>query len=147
MKIALVCSHGGHLTEMLRLIEAFEGQDVFFVTYISPRTEHLSYRNYLIKNIGTNPFRMMVCLFKTISIFGNEKPDCVLSTGSEIAIPAMLLAKVIGIRTIFIESWCRISTKSFTGRILYYIADEFLVQWPQMLKVYGKKARFEGAVI
>lgn len=147
MKIALVCSHGGHLTEMLRLMEAFEGHDVFFVTYISPRTEHLAYRKYLIENIGMNPFRMMASFLKMISILGNEKPDLILSTGSEIAIPAMVIAKLVGIKTIFIESWCRINSKSFTGLILYHVADEFLVQWPQMLKVYGRKARFEGAVI
>lgn len=147
MKIALVCSHGGHLTEMLRLMEAFEGHEVFFVTYVSPRTKHLNYHNYLIENIGNSPLRMFVSFFKIASIFRKERPDLVLSTGSEIAIPAMLLAKVIGIRAIFIESWCRINTKSFTGRVMYYVADEFLVQWPQMLNVYGKKARFEGAVI
>lgn len=147
MKIALVCSHGGHLTEILQLMEAFEGQDVFFITYISPRTKNIQYRNYLIENIGKNPIRMYKSFFRILSIFINEKPDLVLSTGSEIAIPAFFLARLMGIKTIFIESWCRISTKSFTGRVLYYVSETFLVQWPQLLKIYGNKARFEGAVV
>ncbi len=29
MKIALVCAPGGHLTQMLFIIEAFEGHDFF----------------------------------------------------------------------------------------------------------------------
>ena len=35
MKICLVCSPGGHLTQMLRLIEmgAFEGHKTFFITH------------------------------------------------------------------------------------------------------------------
>ena len=147
MKIALVCSHGGHLTEILRLMEAFEGHDVFFITYVSPRTQNLGFRNYLIENIGKSAPRMFTSFFKILSILIKERPDVVISTGSEIAIPAITLARIMGIKTIFIESWCRISTKSFTGRVLYYISEQFLVQWPQMLKVYGKKARFEGAVI
>jgi len=137
MKIALVCSHGGHLTEMLYLMEAFEGHDVFFVTYDNPRTRALKYRKYLLKNIGTNPFRMIVALVKFLVIFKKERPKLVVSTGSEIAIPAFIIAKFLGIKTIFIESWCRVRTKSGTGRILYYIADLFLVQWPELAKVYG----------
>jgi len=147
MKIALVCSHGGHLTEMLQLMEAFEGHDVFFVTYISPRTKHLNYPNYLIENIGKSPLRMLVSFFMMALIFRKERPELVLSTGSEIAIPAIFLAKIIGVRTFFIESWCRISTKSFTGTVVYFLTDEFLVQWPQTLNLYGNKAKFIGAVI
>ena len=44
MKIALVCSHGGHLTEMLELVDAFEGHDLFFVTYKSTRAVELAQR-------------------------------------------------------------------------------------------------------
>jgi len=112
MKIALVCSHGGHLTEMLYLMEAFEGHDVLFVTYESPRTRILKYKKYLLKNIGTNPIRMLLSFFKFLRTFLKEKPKVVVSTGSEIAIPAFCAAKLLRIKTIFIESWCRIKSPS-----------------------------------
>ena len=32
-KIGLICSPGGHLVEVLQLMEAFEGSSVFFLTY------------------------------------------------------------------------------------------------------------------
>jgi beta-1,4-N-acetylglucosaminyltransferase len=42
MKIGLVCSHGGHLTELLYLLEAFEEHDIFFVTYENPADESIA---------------------------------------------------------------------------------------------------------
>lgn len=147
MKITLVCSHGGHLTEMLYLMEAFDGHDVFFVTYNSPRTRNLKYRKYMLKNIGTNPIRMLISFFKMLRIFLKEKPELIISTGSEIAIPAFFVAKVLRTKTVFIESWCRVKTPSKTGKIIHPLSDLFLVQWPNLLDRYGKKAKYEGAVI
>ena len=147
MKIALVCSHGGHLTELLYLMDAFKGHDVFFITYDSLRTRQLPYKKYLLENIGTNPVKMLKAFFQIGRILAKEKPKVIISTGSEIAIPAFIIAKILGIKTIFIESWCRVKTKSGTGKIVYYLSDLFLVQWPQLLKLYGSKAKYVGAVV
>lgn len=147
MKIGLVCNMGGHLTEMLFLIDAFKEHDFFFITYNDPRIKQIKYKKYILEDIGFNLWKMVVAFFVILKILIKEKPNIVISTGSEIAIPAFVLAKIMGIKTIYIESWCRVKNKSGTGRFLYYIADIFLVQWPDLLKKYGKKARYEGGVI
>lgn len=147
MKIALVCSHGGHLTEMLQLIDAFGNHDIFFITNDSSRTRHLVFKKYLVKNIGISPIRMITESFKILLILLREKPDLIVSTGSEIAIPAIYFGKILRSRTIYIESWCRITTASGTGKIVYPVSDIFLVQWAELLKIYGPKAQYEGAVI
>ena len=147
MKIALVCNMGGHLSEMLFLMEAFEDHDVIFFTYEDPRIKQLKYKKYLMENIGTNIWKMLKMFFKTFKILRKERPDLIVSTGSEIAIPSFILARLMSIKTIYIESWCRVKTKSRTGRILYYFSNVFLVQWSNLLKKYGKKARYEGGVI
>lgn len=147
MKIALVCSHGGHLTEMLYLMDAFGGHNVFFITYDNFRTRELPHKKYLLENIGTNPVKMLRAFLKIGIILAREKPKVIISTGSEIAIPAFVIARFMGIKTVFIESWCRIKTKSGTGKVVYYLSDLFLVQWPQLLKLYGSKAKYVGAVV
>lgn len=147
MKIALVCSHGGHLTEMLYLMDAFKDHEIFFVTYDNFRTRDLEYKKYLLKNIGTSPIKMSKAFLQFLKILSNEKPEMIISTGSEIAIPAFFIGKLFGIKTVFIESWCRVNTKSGTGKIVYSFSDLFLVQWPELLELYGKKARYEGAVL
>jgi beta-1,4-N-acetylglucosaminyltransferase len=83
----------------------------------------------------------------TFGILLRERPKLIVSTGSEIAIPAFYLAKLFRIKTIFIESWARVIEPSGTGRLVYPVADVFLVQWECLLPKYGKKAKYEGAVI
>jgi len=147
MNIGLSCNMGGHLTEMLFLMEAFKGHNIFFITYEDPRITQIEYKKYIVKNIGTKLWKMIPAFFTILKILKKEKPDIVISTGSEIAIPTFILAKFLGIHTIYIESWCRVKTKSNTGKILYYFSNLFLVQWPYLLEKYGKRARYEGAVI
>lgn len=145
MKICLVCSHGGHLSEMLQLMEAFEGHETFFVTYDSTRTRELESK-YLLRNIGTNPLVMVQAFFSIFRILRMEKPKVIVSTGAEIAIPAFYLAKLLRIKTIFIESWARVVQPSGTGRLVYPVADVFLVQWLGLASKYGRKAKYEGAI-
>ena len=49
MKICLTCSHGGHLTEILQLMSAFEGHEIFFITYEGVRSSELN-KKYTMKN-------------------------------------------------------------------------------------------------
>lgn len=147
MKIAIVCSHGGHLTQMLYLMEAFRGNETFIVTYNSTRTEKLNCKKYLIKNIGYNPFRMLFAVVFFFNIFLKERPNIIVSNGSEIAIPALYVGRFFAKKTIFIESWSRVNNPSLTGKIVYPIVDHFLVQWPQLVLKYGKRAKYEGAII
>jgi UDP-N-acetylglucosamine:LPS N-acetylglucosamine transferase len=147
MKLALVCNSGGHLTEMLFLLQAFENHEIFFVTNYHRRVKQFKYKKYLLEYIGYNPWKMVKAFIRILIIFKKEKPDVIISTGAEIAIPAFFVAKLMKKKTIYLESWCRVKNKSKTGRILYTITDVFLVQWQDLLIKYGKKARYEGGVI
>ena len=82
-----------------------------------------------------------------MQILCKEKPKLIVSTGSEIAIPAFYLAKFFGMKTIFIESWTRVVQPTGTGRIVYPVSDVFLVQCERLLTKYGKKAKYEGAIV
>lgn len=149
MKVALVCEHGGHLTEMLCLMDAFEcnTNDLFFISVKSLRTENLPYNKYLIDSIGTNSFKMLIAFFAIFKILSDEKPDVIISTGAEIAIPSFYISKFLGIRTIFIESFCRVNNPSLTARIVYPVSDTFLVQWKPLLCKFGKKAQYWGSLL
>ncbi len=149
MKIGLVCSHGGHLTQMNLLAPAFEGHECFLVTYRCVRTEARAAREpvYLLNNIGLNPLRMAVAFFQALSILLRERPDVVISTGAEIAIPFSWVGKLLGARVVYIETWSRVHTRSGTGPLVYPVADLFLVQWPTVLRFYGPKARCMGGVV
>ena len=149
MKIALVCTHGGHLTETLQLLDTFEDHEIFFATHHSIRDEELLQvaPAYFSENIGERPIRFLFSFCWAFNIIRRENPDVILSLGSEIAIPFFFWAKVFQIKSIYIESWCHIKVLSRTGQIVYWLVDEFWVQWPQLLDVCGSKAQYHGAVI
>ena len=150
MKICLACSPGGHLTQMQRLMPAFEGRDYFFVTFKSDYSRHLE-RAYLIDyRLGYIRERLtwLKTIFIAFRILVKERPDVVISTGGgEIAIPFCYVGKLMGAKVIFIETLARVSTRSAAGKLVYRIADLFLVQWETLLKEYGRKAQYWGSVV
>ena len=50
-------------------------------------------------------------------------------------------------RTIFVESWARVTTFSLSGKILLPLVDRFLVQWPTLDGGGGGKAEYVGALV
>ncbi len=145
MKICLTCSHGGHLTELEALSNAFKGHEIFYITYESVRTKTLRKR-YLFPNMGKNPLCMLLYLPSLISILIMERPSLIISTGAEIAIPVFYIAQLLRIKTVFIEVWTRVKRPTVTGMLVYPVASVFLVQWKSLLEKYGSKAMYWGSL-
>nr|XP_033771826.1 UDP-N-acetylglucosamine transferase subunit ALG14 homolog isoform X2 [Geotrypetes seraphini] len=72
------------------------------------------------------------------------KPDLVLCNGPGTCVPVCASAVLLGILAIkkviivYVESICRVETLSFSGWILYYFSDYFIVQWPVLKEKYPK---------
>ena len=162
MKICLICSPGGHLIEGLKLISAAEDADeIILITQFenfnieNPKIKRIYYvKNFLVKRVNQPKilkflfiiYSMIYLFIKELIILLKEKPDIIMSTGSEIAIPAFLISKFLRIKTIFVESLTRVTELSGTGKILIHIADLFLVQWERLSKKY-KHALFKGNIL
>ena len=147
MKVCIPTATGGHLTQVLNLLEAFGECDISFITLDSPRTRELPYKTYLFEPIGASAWQMLKSVPRILSILWRERPDVVFSAGAEIAVPVFYIARLLGAKTIFVETVNRVDKPTWTGRLVYPITDLFLVQHPQMLSRYGRKARYEGSVI
>jgi UDP-N-acetylglucosamine:LPS N-acetylglucosamine transferase len=167
MKIGIICSAGGHLTQALSVLDTFQGQDCFLVLQNFPtvkkfnppqftKTYHLRILFDYSLGVKISPNQiiwlgMYITLLENaieiIKIFAKEKPDVLFSTGSEIAIPAFYIGKFLfGAKLIFLESIARIKDISLTGKVVMPIVDLFLVQWEELARKY-KKATFWGRVI
>jgi UDP-N-acetylglucosamine:LPS N-acetylglucosamine transferase len=145
-KIGLICSAGGHFTEMLQLREAFKGHRIFVITYREKAT--LNQENTYYLETWRSPTGFIVGLIKIFIIFLKEKPDILFSTGSEIAVPPFYLGKFFfRTKLIYLECSAQVYQPSLTGRCVYPITDLFLVQWEFLLKKYGPKAKYVGGLI
>jgi UDP-N-acetylglucosamine:LPS N-acetylglucosamine transferase len=130
----------------LELKEAFDDHEVFLLTYKSKNTESLA-GAYLVPNMGENVFNFLFGCVKVFKITLAKRPDVVFSTGAEIAVPVSYFGKLFGARVIYVECSAQVVNPSVTGRIVYPIADLFLVQWKNLLKKYGSKAQYVGGLI
>ncbi|MBI1971711.1 MAG: capsular biosynthesis protein [Candidatus Aenigmarchaeota archaeon] len=148
MKIALPSSAGGHLTELMQIRGAFDKHDKFFVTVRRKDTEDLSLKEkvYFVEDTGRSPAGLLKNIADSLKIALKEKPDVVITTGAGAAIPFSIISKLLGAKLVYIESYCRANSKSWSGDLLYPFADVFLVQWPSMVSRYGKKAQYWGGV-
>lgn len=146
IKICCACSHGGHLNEMLQIQEAFAGHEVFFFCYDAETTRRLE-RAYLVPNMARNPIEFLRNLGRVWRILRQERPKLIVSTGAEIAIPVVLVGKLLRIPALYVECGAQVVRPSVTGRVMYWLADEFYVQWPELLQAYGPRARYAGSLI
>lgn len=87
--------------------------------------------NRNIKNLIRNTIVAWKVLIK-------EKPNLIISAGAAVAVPFFYVGKLFGAKLIYIEVFDRIDRPTLTGRLVYPIADKFIVEWEEMKDVYAK---------
>ena len=151
VKICIIASSGGHLKQALALSPLMEKFESVLVTEkVSGGLSGLGQTKvYFLNQVNRKEisfiFNMVVNTLKSLRILAKEKPTVVVSTGVLATIPMCVLAKLIGIKVIYIESFAKIHSGTLTGKLLYRVADYFFVQWETMLEVYPK-AIFKGGL-
>ena len=153
-KVLFISSTGGHLSELLRLSPMFKKYDFHLVTEktdsnINLKDKYKDKISYLVygtkKQILIYPFKFIFNTFRSLRIFLKFKPDVVITTGTHTAVPMCYIAKLFRKKVVFIETLANRKTKTVAGRIVYPIADLFIVQWEEMLKLYPK-AKYWGLI-
>ena len=149
MKIGIISSSGGHLFTTSQLKKWWGKNDRFWVvpkdgfsqdqlkterTYqaFSPEQRNLS---TMVKNT-----------WLAIRVLRKERPDLIFSTGAGVAPPFFLIAKLLGIKTIFMEAYIFNPRPTLSGKLIYPIADLFIVQHQDLLKTYPR-AKYLGSVL
>ncbi len=147
MKVGIICSHGGHLTEMRYLLNELKLKDYFIISYDSATTRALNGKKFLFPNFGSKPWKIIKYIPYFIKILLSEKPDILVSNGAEIAIPFFIIGKIFKIRTIFIECYTRVDQPTVSGKILFPFVNEFIIPWLELQEYYGNKAKYIGNLI
>lgn len=137
LKLCMISSSGGHYEELGMLKKLGQNHDLFWVT------EQTSYRDaadYYLLQTDTKDVYMLVKMlingFLSVRFWLKERPQIVVTTGTLVAFPACLLAKLLRKKVIFIESFSRIHDGTRAGRILYKVADLFIYQWETLADIY-----------
>ena len=148
IKICLVGSSGGHLTHLYMLKPFWNSKDRFWVTFDKEDANSLLenekvYHCYFPTN--RNIKNLIKNTFLAIKVLKKEKPDLIISSGAAVAVPFFYVGKLFKAKTIYLEVFDRIDASTLTGKLIYPVADKFIVQWEEMKKIY-KKAENLGSI-
>ena len=147
MKICIVSSCGGHLTEVRALRRAYSEYEHFYVLNDSADLPpDMEDRTYFITH-SERDWKTVLNLWEAFEIMRPEAPDVILSTGAGPVVPVSVVGKLFfSTEVIFVETIARIQEPSLTAKIMYYISDHFFYQW-KSLGDWFPKGRFEGQVL
>ena len=142
-KVLFISSTGGHLSELLQLSPMFKKYDYRLVTEKTKTNLDLLNKYPGKVDFLVYPFKLFYNSVKSLVIFLKFRPKAVITTGAHTGGPMCCIAKLFGAKVIYIETLANLYTKTITGRLVYHIADLFIVQWESMLKLYPK-AKYGG---
>jgi beta-1,4-N-acetylglucosaminyltransferase len=159
VKTLVVLGSGGHTAEMLLMTKHLDPAH-YHTTYIQAATDTTSrqrlvgHHNAVVHDIPRSREvgqSYLSSIFTTLSaqwyclwLVGRLAPDLILCNGPGTCLPVCLAAlfyRIIGFRNnsiVFCESYCRVETLSLTGKLLYPLADLFVVHWPELHQKYPR---------
>jgi beta-1,4-N-acetylglucosaminyltransferase len=144
-KLCLASSVGGHLQELMQLRPVYEQHPHFYI--VNDRLmlpEPMVGRTYFIRH-SERDLLALWNIVEAIRIFRRERPTHLISTGAGLAVPLALVARLFGVKVMFIETFAAIEKPTLTGRILYWLSDRFVYQWPSLARFYPS-AQYAGTI-
>ena len=148
-RICLAASAGGHLTQLLKLADSWQGHETVYITTTEIVRDKLSKlgRVYVVGECNRkHPLQVILVLIRCINVIVRERPDVVISTGAAAGCMMCFLAKLLRAKVIWIDSITNVECISLSGRMVKHIADLFLVQWPDLASQY-KSVEYVGEVV
>ena len=145
-KVLFIASTGGHLNELFQLKPLFKKYNSYIITEKTKSTLSLKnkYKNVSYLVYGTKDhkftyiFKFMYNCIKSMLLYIKIRPKVIVTTGTHTAVPMCYIGKLFKSKIIFIETFANSQTKTLSGKLVYPIADTFIVQWEEMLKLYPK---------
>lgn len=145
-KICIVSSPGGHLTEVLALRPAYEDYDHFFVLNDEARlSADMEGRTYFVRH-SERDLLFFSNLLEAWRILRRERPTLLLSTGAGAIVPFAIVGKLLGVKSIFVETFTRVVKPSLTGRIMHRVGDRLFYQ-VKSVSPYFPRGTYGGPVV
>jgi UDP-N-acetylglucosamine:LPS N-acetylglucosamine transferase len=138
IKVLAVASAGGHWAQLQRLTPAFEGCETVFVSTMDPGLSDANARVYVVPNAHrSTKLNVLKLLGAMLRITLAERPDVVISTGAAPGYIALRCGRLIGARTVWVDSIANVDQLSMSGRLAQRVADLCLTQWPHLARPKG----------
>jgi beta-1,4-N-acetylglucosaminyltransferase len=155
IKLALVCTKGGHFEQLTNLSDFYDSYDHFWITNKNQQTVTTLEKEekYFVELAHfKKPWTYLFQLPDFIRIFTRERPTHILCTGSGMtAFLPFVLSKLLGKKFLYIDTFSRVNGYSKLGTFLLKTGQRIFTQWedpenPNVVyigPVFKKAAPFE----
>lgn len=140
-KILAVASKGGHWIQLLKIKEAWSGCNVVYLSndvnlkYYIPNDNLIVVRD---ANIDSK-INLLIMALQIIYYVLKIRPEIVISTGAAPGYISLVVGKITGAKTIWIDSIANGEELSLSGKKVKKFADVWLTQWEDLSKKEGPK--------
>ena len=119
-KVLAVASIGGHWIQLLRIARSLETyyEVVYMSTHPKCGTMVGDRRFYTIMDFSRwNAWKMIPCAFKILAFLVREHPSAIITTGAAPGLLTVIIGRMIGIKTIWVDSVANVNKMSACGRL------------------------------
>ena len=134
-KVFAVASIGGHWIQLLRIAKPMEEKYEMVYLCTHPKCETMVEGNkfHLISDYSRwDAWKMFPSFFQLLRIVRKEKPDAIITTGAAPGLMCLLAGKILGKKTIWIDSIANVQHLSASGRIAAKFATRVYTQWKDL---------------
>lgn len=146
-RILAVASAGGHWVQLLRMRPAFEGHEVVYLSTNSGLAGQVAPCRLMVVRDASmwNKGALIIMALQVLGCVLRYCPDVVISTGAAPGFFALFFGKLIGAKTIWVDSIANAEEMSLAGGKVRRWADHWLSQWPDVASKAG--AEYWGGVL
>ena len=147
-KLMAVASEGGHWIELMLLRPAFEDFNPVYVSTNSALKNAYNvdrFRTLPDANLDTK-MKLLYLFFKAFLLVVKERPTHIVSTGAAPGFAVLLFGRLLGAKTVWIDSIANADELSAAGAKAKYVAHHWLTQWEHLTEKYDG-LEYPGRVI
>lgn len=146
-RLLAVASAGGHWVQLKRMTPAFEGHQVLWISTAQGLAAKVSPGRFrAVRDASMWDKRgLLVMAFQVGWQVLRYRPHVVVTTGAAPGFFAILFGRLLGARTIWIDSIANGDELSLAGRKARRWATHWLTQWPELARADGPY--YIGAVL
>jgi beta-1,4-N-acetylglucosaminyltransferase len=161
-QLMIVIGSGGHTAEILKLLHNLQNYKRIYVMAVNDVSSGSKIQEYQERNHSeysvvriprsrnvhqswlTTPLTTLYSLLFCIFLIWKHNPKVILCNGPGTCVPICYAAFALRMlllshsRIVFVESFARVFNLSLSGKLLYPIADRFLVQWEELQTKYPR---------
>lgn len=145
-KVLAIASGGGHWKQLILISKAFEGCDTRFVTTIEGLPEEEGIKKYnIVRDSNLNEkINLLITFFQVLKIVVTFRPNVIVTTGAAPGLLAIMVGRLLMIKTVWIDSIANGEELSLGGKISKKIAHHVFTQWEHLAD--GENVKHEGSV-